>query len=293
MTAEQPIVQPAWLEQRLADKRLRILDCTTYMVPQPVGASLIESGRPDYLAAHLPGAQHVDMVADLSDPSGRFPYTLPSPRSIEQLLGRLGIGNDDHLVLYARSSPVTVTRAWYVFFTMGHRRLSILDGGFARWQREGRPLTTELSSVVATRYTANFDPRRVVGLNEVRASLGSTRTLLVNALSPEQFAGSGGAHYGRPGRIPGSVCLPAREVADPITHAFAPLESLRGQYEAAGALGATRVIAYCGGGIAATAAAFALERLGHRDWAVYDNSLLEWANDPSLPMQSDADVDPK
>lgn len=279
------LVEPQWLAAHLNDPMVRILDCTTYMIAQPVGASLIRSGRPDYEAGHIPGAQHVGMVEHLSALTAPYPYTMPAAEQIEALLGRLGIGHEHHIVIYGRGHIPTVTRAWYVLHAMGHRKLALLDGGFERWQREGWPVSRELPSFAATRYQAQFDPRKVAGLDEVRAALQGSGALLLNALGRDQFAGSGGAHYGRPGRIPGSVNVPARELADQETKVFHPTQHIRTLLDEAGAFRAPRVLTYCGGGIAASTTAFALEMLGHPDWALYDNSLLEWSTQPELPMQ--------
>ena len=172
---------------------------------------------------------------------------------------------------------------------MGHRRVALLDGGFQQWQREGLPVTAELRAFAPTTYRAHHDPRRKASLEEVRRAAESEGApsqgaLLLNALSAEQFAGTGGAHYGRPGRIPGSVNVPARDLSNPETLGFESLDRLRAMFEQAGAMQARRVIHYCGGGIAATATAFALEMLGHPDWAVYDNSLLEWSTLPDTAL---------
>ena len=95
------------------------------------------------------------------------------------------------------------------------------------------------------------------------------------------------APYGRPGRIPGSVNVPVASLLDPDTGAFRPPQALRQAFEAAGALGGRRVIAYCGGGIAASGDALALTLLGARDVAVYDGSLSEWIADPACPLETD------
>jgi len=118
------------------------------------------------------------------------------------------------------------------------------------------------------------------------AAFGDDRACVLNALTEEQHRGTGGVTYGRPGRIAGSVNVPARELVDPETHAYLPAELLRARFAAAGALDARRVITYCGAGIAASSDAFALMLLGHEDVAVYDASLSEWAADPSLPMET-------
>ncbi|MCC5858081.1 MAG: sulfurtransferase [Ectothiorhodospiraceae bacterium] len=280
------LVERQWVAQHLDDPHLRILDCTTYMFPQPVGPSRIESGRPDYEAAHIPGAQHVDMCDDLSDPDGAYPYTLPQPAQFERLMTRLGISSEHHVVLYGRASVLPVTRAWFVLRVMGHRKLSVLNGGFEGWQRDGYPVTAEEPSFAPAPYRANPRPHHVAQMRDVENALYDPRCLLVNALSPEQFCGTGGAHYGRPGRIPGSVNVPAQDLVDPDTMRFRSPDHIRTLLTEAGVPGSRRVITYCGGGIAASTAAFALELLGYTDWALYDNSLLEWSAKPQAPMES-------
>ncbi len=290
------LVSAPWLQARLQQASalqpvqpgqplLRVLDCSTYMTPQPVGPSRISSGRADYLAGHIPGAQHVDMVQDLSDPDGAYPYTLLPVAAFESLMQRLGIHPEDHVVVYGRSAMVTVTRAWFVLHAMGHARVSVLDGGLDAWQALGGPLSQSAPQPpVPSAYQAQPLPGRVASLAQVRTALGQPRVCLANALSRAQFEGSGGAHYGRPGRLPGSVSLPAAELLAPDSGLFRPLDSLRADYAAAGALQADRVITYCGGGIAATATAFTLQRLGQTRWSVYDNSLLEWSALDDTPM---------
>ncbi|WP_194291532.1 sulfurtransferase [Cumulibacter manganitolerans] len=296
------LVAPAWLREHL--DAVRVLDCTTHMTPQAVGPSRIESGRPDFDAAHIPGARHVDMVDDLSDPDGAFAYTLPSAEQIGRLLGGLGITRDDHVVLYTSTHLMVATRAWYVLRALGHERVSVLDGGLDAWRAAGYPVeaTSDAADGAHARdaeetaasgrggspstYTAAPDPSRYATKTDVAAATADARTVVVNALSAEQHAGTGGAHYGRPGRIPGSVSVPTARLLSRDGKSFAPLETIRRQFAAQGVTPGARVITYCGGGIAATVDAFALALIGHDDWAVYDNSLLEWSSDPENEMQT-------
>jgi thiosulfate/3-mercaptopyruvate sulfurtransferase len=172
-----------------------------------------------------------------------------------------------------------------VLTVLGHPRVSILDGGLPRWRREGRPLT----DVVTTRAPAAFQPRFDAGMvadaERVARAVAGSGERLVNALSPEQFAGTGGAHYGRPGRIPGSVNVPARDLVDAGSMEWQPPQVIEARLAAAG-LGdpSEPVITYCGGGIAASVTFFALRLLGRDAVALYDNSLLEWSTDPARPM---------
>ncbi|HWT09094.1 MAG TPA: rhodanese-like domain-containing protein, partial [Roseomonas sp.] len=122
--------------------------------------------------------------------------------------------------------------------------------------------------------------RAIADRAEVLAALGAPGVVVVNALSAEQHEGTGGLPYHRPGRIAGSRNLPAPLLAD-ATLAPAAVAALA---EQAGIARGDRVIAYCGGGIAASNLAFNLLRSGWDDIAVYDGSLDEWGRDPALPM---------
>jgi thiosulfate/3-mercaptopyruvate sulfurtransferase len=125
----------------------------------------------------------------------------------------------------------------------------------------------------------------MVGKEEVLEAIGDTTACTINALTPEQHAGAGGNSYGRPGRIKGSVNLPAAHLLDPKTNEFLPAGELRKRFAAIGAFD-RNVITYCGGGIAASADALALVMLGQSNVRLYDASLSEWATDPSLPMET-------
>jgi thiosulfate/3-mercaptopyruvate sulfurtransferase len=162
----------------------------------------------------------------------------------------------------------------------------VLDGGFQKWSREGRPVETGPAKPrPAAHFVVRAERPLMVGRNEVMAGIGNGAVCTLNALSAEQHAGTGGNSYGRVGRIKGSVNLPAAHLIDPATGAFLPADELRRRFDQVGAFG-KEVIAYCGGGIAASADAFALVMLGHDNVKLYDASMSEWANDPSLPMET-------
>lgn len=139
---------------------------------------------------------------------------------------------------------------------------------------------------------ATFTPRPRPGLiatkEDVLAAINAGQACIVNALSASQHRGDV-APYGRAGHISGSVNVPAMGgdgIVDPDTQAYLPLDEIRRRFEDAGARRDERLITYCGGGIAASSAAFAATMVGFPDVAVYDASLSEWAADPSLPMET-------
>jgi thiosulfate/3-mercaptopyruvate sulfurtransferase len=278
------LVDPAWLEPRLGDPKLVVLDCTVWMTPQPVGASICRSGRPDWEKGHIPGAQYVSMVEDFADPAGDIAYRLPEHEAVVERLRRLGIDDDSTVVLYGAGYLATVTRIYWVLRVSGARDVRLLDGGWARWVAEGRPVSTEMPPPRRGSFGGARIPAMLAGYEDVRAAIDDPSTCLINALAREQFEGTGGAHYGRPGRIPRSVSLPLRAMFDAGTGRFHDAARLRAMLAATGAFEADRVIAYCGGGIAASGTFFVLSLLGHDRVALYDGSLLEWSKDPALPM---------
>ena len=280
------IVTPEWLSAHLTDPAIKILDCTTYMLAQPVGPSKIESGRAQYLKGHIPGAQHVCMEKDFSEPGARFAFTVPSLDTFNHLMQRLGIHRDDHVVLYGHQQLSVVTRIWFVLHAMGHQKISILNGGLALWVKSGLVLSTELPTFKASEYKAEPKVERVAGITEVTEAITNPQKVLLNALKKEQFLGTGGAHYGRPGRIPNSVSWPATDLYDLQTGEFKSLEDLTALLKQLDLQAGQQVVHYCGGGIAATTTAFVLETLGFTNWSVYDNSMNEWANTSDKPLQT-------
>lgn len=116
----------------------------------------------------------------------------------------------------------------------------------------------------------------------MRRALGDGRTCLVDALSRREYSGEL-AFYGRPGHLPGAINVPARKLLDRQSQRFRSEPELRALL--APALCAERVITYCGGGVASASDAFVLHRLGHPRVSVYDGSMMEWAADPTLPLE--------
>jgi len=287
------LVEADWLASHLKDPSVRIFDCTTHMHAQPVGPSRIVSGRPEFEAGHIEGAQHLDMVEDLSSPNSTYAFEMLDPASFQSLMRKHGVKKDDHIVLYGRSALTTITRAWLVFYANGHKKISILDGGLIGWLQAGYPLSTIIEDHPPSQYTVATDrPPVIVGIDTVKRGLVQTDSTtqhrqLVNALSPEQYRGTGGAQYGRVGRIPTSLNLPARELFNLKTQQFKPIDDIRQRWTDAGLDPSKKTIHYCGGGIAASTTAFTQALLGQNDWVVYDRSLLEWCDQSDTPMVTD------
>jgi thiosulfate/3-mercaptopyruvate sulfurtransferase len=281
------LVDTTWLRQHFDDANVVVLDCTTHLIPDPRTTYIVKAGREDFEKGHIPGAQFVDLQADLSDNS-QLPlrFMLPNPADFAAAMRRFGIADDSKVVTYSTANPQWATRVWWVLRVYGFDNAAVLDGGFQKWARERRPVETGRAKPRQRSKFAARQPRPLmVGKEDVLAAIGDGGQCTINALQAAQHAGTGGNTYGRPGRIKGSVNVPTVGLVDPESNTYLPPAQLRSQFDAVGAFD-KRVITYCGGGIAASATAHALVMLGHPDVRLYDASMSEWSVDPSLPMET-------
>lgn len=283
-THPEYLVDTAWLAQHLDDPGVVVLDMTTHLIPKPDNVLYDpKPGREDFERAHIPGARFVDIENELSAPGTQLHFMLPSAEQFSAVMGRLGVTNDSFVVTYSTANHWWATRLWWMLRVFGHRKAAVLDGGFQKWQREGRPVQSGPAAVPSpTRFEARRQPGHVVDKQEMLAAIGNAQICTVNALRPEQHNGTGGTNYGRLGHITGSINIAAVQHigADNCYKSPAQLRELF-----APALASPRVLTYCGGGIAATSVALVLAMFGYDNVQVYDASLGEWAQDPSLPME--------
>src|SRR5438046_4930271 len=276
------LVEAEWLAAHLGEPDLRVIDCTVHIRFDPaLTGPTRSSGSEDFEGGHIPGAQFVDVVTELSDPTNPMPCMAPSAAQFTAVMRRLGIGNASRVVLYSAQNAYWAARVWWLLRLFGFDRAAVLNGGWQKWRREGRPSE---AGPARPRRPARFVVRARPGLMaskaEVLAAVGDPAALTINALPDDQHNFTSGVHYCSPGHIAGSVNIPSADLLDPETNEFRPPAELRRHFEQAGAFG-RRVITYCGGGIAASADAMALMMLGHRDVKLYDASLCEWAADPT------------
>lgn len=282
------LVSTQWLADRLDEPDLRIYDCTTVLVPDPVVTYTIGSGRDGYEEGHIPGAGYIHCQDDLSDASAQHRFMLADPQTYARNVGRLGIGDGVRVVLYSRTQLFWSTRAWWTLHAYGFDDAAVLDGGFIKWQVEGRPVSTAACAYPPATFTPR--PRRevIAGSRDVLARIGRDDTVIVNALAREQHAGTGGNTFGtRAGHIAGSVNAPYAEIADMEAGTFRSPEEVRKVLAGAGATPDKRIVNYCGGGISATIGYLAERMLGYENTVLYDASMQEWALDDSLPMERD------
>lgn len=290
MPVSGPLVTTQWLAAALSDPTLRVLDATVFLHANPNGVGYIpESGHARWAAAHIPGAQFVDLITAFSDPHSAVRFTMPAAARFGELAGGLGVGNDSTIVIYSSGSPMWATRLWWMFRSVGLDNCAVLDGGLAKWQREERAVTTAVPQFPAVPLRVAPRPALWADRRDVLAAMDDAAVCTINALSPSVYSGEQNT-YGRAGHIPGSRNVFYHDLLHAADETWHRPEQLRPLFEAVGAYARPRVICYCGGGISATMDALALVLTGHPDIAVYDGSMMEWVADPALPLSLGMDA---
>ena len=273
-TSHPRLVNAQWLAAHLQEPTVRVVDATVHLTFDADGAHT-ESGRETYREAHVPGAVFVDQLIDLSVHDGEAPFEAAPSEQVARVLGEAGIGNDHTVVVYDSVNGIWATRLWWQLRLEGHDDVVVLDGGLKAWQEAGRPVESgDLTNPAAT-FTARRRPELVASTADVETATADASVLLINALDRDSFAA---------GRIPSSVNVPFPELVDDQGR-LRSLDELRPLFESVGALDPeVTPVSYCGGGIAATAVAFALQGLG-REVRVYDGSMNAWTSDPARPLE--------
>jgi thiosulfate/3-mercaptopyruvate sulfurtransferase len=251
----------------------RIFDCR-HDLAQP------DLGEQQYLEAHIPGAAFAHLDRDLSarreGRGGRHP--LPYPGAFIAWIGQQGVKTEDQIVCYDGGNGTFAARLWWMMRWVGHDAVAVLDGGFAKWRAEKRPVNSEVPRFPHARYPVRLNAERTVGVGFVDQHLHDA--LLLDARSPERFRGEQEPIDPVAGHIPGAKNrFNANNVNADGT--FKSADALRADY--LGVLGKhppQDVISYCGSGVAACHNLLAMEIAGLQGGKLYAGSWSDWISDP-------------
>ncbi len=275
------------LAAKLQSPILRIVDARFVLAGGDPGA-----GELQWREAHIPGAGYVHLDRDLSDhgkPPSQGRHPMPGEEKFCAVLERLGISPDSQVVVYdAADGAMAAARFWWLLRLLGHHRVAVLDGGFARWISLGLPVTAEITPAAPGHYHAQFDTSQFVGTDQVVDALAQGSACLMDARAAERFRGEVEPLDRAAGHIPGARNRPFS--ANMAEGRFRSPDELKAAFNAiTGNRDASQVMLSCGSGVTACHNLLAMEHAGLHGARVYTGSWSAWVSDPARPVATGAD----
>ncbi|XP_069509111.1 thiosulfate sulfurtransferase-like [Ambystoma mexicanum] len=269
------LVSAKWLAEALRAKQrgpsLRVLDASWYTPRE-------RDARQEYLERHIPGASFFDIEV-CKDRASPYEVMLPSEREFGDYVGSLGVGNDTHVVVYDgdQLGSFYAPRAWWMFRAFGHRGVSVLDGGFRNWVREGHPVTAQVTHPEPAQFRAVLDRRLVKSFEEMLENLQSKMFQVVDSRSRGRYRGTEPepGEGIEPGHFPGTINMPFTNFMTESGHEK-PLEEIEKMFQEKKVDLARPLAVTCRRGVTACHVALAAYLLGKEDVAIYDGSWAEW-----------------
>ena len=243
-------------------------------------------GAEQYRASHIPGAVYASLSRDLAGPAtgtnGRHP--MPAHAALVATFGRLGIGPGVQVALYDQDTGMFASRMWWMLRYMGHDAAAVLDGGFAKWVREGRPTRDGEETRKPVLFSGHPRPDMRVDVNDVREALGNPSGLLIDARAPERFEGKTEPLDRVAGHIPGAVnhFYKSNVTAEGT---MLPPDELRQRFtDLLGTHAPNEAVMYCGSGVSACHNLLAMEHAGLPGTRLYPGSWSEWSSNADRPV---------
>ena len=264
------LVSTDWLAAHISDPDLRILDASWY---------LPDAGRDakaEYAAGHIPAARFFD-IDEISDQRSVLPHMAPPPEKFISRLRAMGVGDGHQVVIYDGSGLFSAARVWWTFRLMGKVDVAVLDGGFPKWQAEGREIE-DMPPVLRDRHmTVQRQAGLVKDVTQVAHASKLGEAEIIDARSAPRFKGEVAEPRAglRAGHIPGSKNVPYATLLN-ADGTMKSVGDLKAVFQAAGVDLSKPAITSCGSGVTAAVLSLALERIGHRNHALYDGSWAEW-----------------
>lgn len=264
------LVETSWLADNLKKSNVQVVFIGD---PSPQSKAGFDS-------KHIPNAVFLGAASLLKNfnPMGGT-GEVPDKAKWEAIMGELGIKNDTHVILHSTSGHPFVSRAFWLMEYYGHKNVSVLNGGIAKWVSENRETVATPTKVTPAKYTAAPDASVIADADEVLKNTKNPKVAIIDTRAPEEYSGANAMGNKRTGHIPGAILLnffPTNRGADGN---FKSVNELKAAYEAKGITKDKEIITYCQAGVRAADTYFVLKHiLGYPKVKNYANSIGEWAN---------------
>lgn len=271
------LVQAETLAVALGRPDLVVLDCRFSLLDP-------HAGEQAYLRSHLPGAAYAHLERDLSDmgPQGDGRHPWPRAEGLVAKLRRWGVEAGSQVIAYDDADGAHAARLWFLLRTLGHEKVAVLDGGWARWTALGLPVSTTPHQERTTRYEADFDRSRLLDADQVESHVFDGG-LLVDARAPARFRGEEEPIDRVAGHVPGAVNRPV--AANMAEGRFKSPMQLADEFRALlGGRDPADAVMMCGSGVTACHNLLAMERAGLKGAKLFTGSWSGWIEDPSRPV---------
>ncbi len=286
--AAEPLVDAGWVKANLGRPGIVFLDVT--------------SNPAAYAKGHIPGAVYTHYKKDKWRVDGKrngrkVAGVLPDVAYLEKLIGGLGIGNADHVVIIANGfsagEMATATRLYWTFKVLGHDKVSILNGGMRAWTGDKtNPLETAAAKPAAKTFKADFRDDLITTTEEMQAALANGTTI-IDSRPVEQYLGINKSGTVRAyGAIPGAISVPGAYMTVNGGGTIRDGDAMKKLYALSGAPTDSAAITLCNTGHWASLGWFVnSEILGNSKTSMYDGSMAEWTTDDKAPMERKVSLD--
>ena len=268
------------LAPHLDDPNWAIFDCR-FSLADP------ERGRNDYLISHIPGALYAHLEEDLSGSivrgiTGRHP--LPTIDALSAQFAEWGIDQRVQVVVYDDSGGTMAARLWWLLRWLGHEAVAVLDGGWPKWQREGREVREGLAIRPSRRFVPHPRSELLITTEEIEAALPTRAVKLFDSRTEDRYRGQNETIDPIAGHIPGASSAPYPDNLNP-DGTLRSAEELRLRFAVLlRGTPADQTAFYCGSGVTAAQNILALKHVGLGDAKLYAGSWSEWITDSKRPI---------
>tara|TARA_B100001540_G_C15669413_1_gene579424 strand:+ start:47 stop:868 length:822 start_codon:yes stop_codon:yes gene_type:complete len=270
----QEIVSVDWLNQHILDDNLVLLDASFHKIGEDNSCNSENNS--------IAGARFFDLKNKFSDTSSAFPNTMPSEEQFEQESQKLGINQDSTLIVFDNQGIYSSPRVWWMFKVMGHKKVSVLNGGLPEWIKQGfSTCKREIRTYEIGNFKANFHTPFVKSFEDIFNNIKSNTFTIVDARSQGRFNGTEKEPRAslKSGNIPNSVNIPFKDVLE--NGKFKSPSQLNKLFNSK-CSNSKDLIFTCGSGITACIILLASELSFKRSKFVYDGSWTEWAEKNKL-----------